>query len=265
MSAGDEITPQELAKAFRRLSDWAHGEEQGERSPFKSMLAEHFGRDPATFPVTREEVATYDLPNLQLALDAYLDAAGRTHTLVGFGGPVHHMEMSLSALVHDYGFGVVEGPVRRTVVPLERGRSLTCITIGLFVISDGETRLAVLVAQGDRHMGTPELQMEVIAPEQEDAERFLAEIRALMLEHNVYRAKVLALKAAPEMMGSGMAVEFPDLEPVSRDQIVLPEGVLDVGSSTPSSLPGMRPRCGRAVATCVADCFCTARRGRARR
>ena len=49
--------------------------------------------------------SAYDIPNLQLAVDAYLEVADRTHTLVGFGGPVHHMELSLSALVHDYGFG----------------------------------------------------------------------------------------------------------------------------------------------------------------
>jgi SpoVK/Ycf46/Vps4 family AAA+-type ATPase len=67
----------------------------------------------------------------------------------------------------------------------------------------------------------------VIAPEQVEGERFLAEMRSLMLRHNVYRGKVLALKAGDEMMGRGMAVEFPALDPVAREQIVLPEGVLD--------------------------------------
>jgi ATP-dependent 26S proteasome regulatory subunit len=39
---------------------------------------------------------------------------------------------------------------------------------------------------------------------------------------------VLALKGGDEMMNRGMSVEFPSFEPVDRDQIILPEGVLDV-------------------------------------
>jgi hypothetical protein len=223
-----EITPQEFAQDFQRLVEWAIGEARQERSPFKERLTEHFGEDPATYPLTGEAIAVYDLPNLQLALDAYLEGTGREHSLVGFGGPVGHMELSLAGLVHDYGFGLAEGPVRRTVVPLELGRSITCVTTGLFLIAEGDTRLAALVVQGERGFGEAGLRLEVIAPEQAAGERFIADIRALMREHNVFRGKVLALKAGDEMMHGSMVVEFPVVEPVSRDQIVLPEGVLDV-------------------------------------
>ena len=228
MSPGDEITPQQFAEAYQRFMEWAMGEARTGRSPFKERLTEHFGEDPATFPLTSEAVATYDLPNLQLALEAYLDRGGRQHSLLGFGGPVGHMELSLTGLVHDFGFGLAEGPVRRTVVALEHGRSVTCVTTGLFLISDDEQRLAALVVQGERGFGDAGLRLEVISREQEAGERFVADIRALMHEHNVFRGKVLTLKAGDEMMSRGMAVEFPAVEPVSRDQIVLPEGVLDV-------------------------------------
>jgi hypothetical protein len=228
VGAGEEITPQRFAEAFQRLTEWAMGEARYGRSPFKERLTEHFGEDPATYPLTAEAIADYDLPNLQLALDAYLAEAGREHSLIGFGGPVHHMELSLAGLVHEFGFGLDEGPVRRTVVPLERGRTVTCVTTGLFLISEGEDRLAVLVLQGRHGFEEAGLRLEVIAPEQAAGERFVADIRSLMHAHNVFRGKVLALKAGDEMMGRGLAVEFPVVEPVGRDQIVLPEGVLDV-------------------------------------
>jgi hypothetical protein len=228
VSAGGDITPQEFAQAFQRLLEWSVREGREERSPFKALLTEHFGEDPATYPLTGEAIAVYDLPNLQLALDAHLEGAGREHSLVGFGGPVGHMELSLAGLVHDYGFGLAEGPVRRTVVPLELGRSITCVTTGLFLIAEGARRLAALVVQGEHGFGEAGLRLEVIAPDQAAGERFIADIRALMNEHNVFRGKVLALKGGDEMMHRGMAVEFPAVESVSRDQIVLPEGVLDV-------------------------------------
>jgi len=228
VSGRGEITPQEFAEAFWRVSEWAIAEAHQGRSPFKAKLTEHFGEDPGTYPVTGESVATYDLPNLQLALDAYLEGAGREHSLIGFGGAVGYAEMSLAGLVHDSGFGLAIGPVRRTVVALERGRSVTCVTAGLFLVAEGERRLAALVMLGQHGFDEAGLRIEVIAAEQEDGERFLAEIRELMHRHNVFRGKVLALKGGDEMMQRGMSVEFPAVEPVSRDQIVLPEGVLDM-------------------------------------
>src|SRR5918998_3138704 len=211
---GDEISPQEFAQALRRVMEWASIEEREGRSPFKTILTEHFGTDPSTFPVTGEAIAPYDLPNLQLALDAYLQRDDVEHRLVGFGGPVGYSEMSLSGLVHDIGFGLAVGPVRRTAVRLDGDRSVTCVTVGLFLISSGDERLAVLLMQGHRGFDEPGLRVEVLSAEQEAGERFVADLRALMREHNVYRGKVLALRGGNEMMdGGGMSVEFPPVEP----------------------------------------------------
>lgn len=228
VSDSADISPQDFAKAFSQVTEWAMIEQRTERSPFKTILVEHFGADPATFPVTGEVIAPYDLPNLQLALDSYLERDGITHRLIGFGGHLGHAEMSLAGLVHDFGFGLAEGPVRRKVVQLDGDRSLTCMTAGLLLIAEGERRVAVLVIQGERGFDEPGTRFEVLAEEQEEGERLLAEIRALMREHNVYRGKVLALRGGGEMMNGGMSVEFPALEPVARDQIVLPDGVLDM-------------------------------------
>lgn len=227
MSGSEEISPREFARTLTRIVEWAAIESREERSPFKSMLADHFGTDPSTFPVTGESIAAYDVPNLQLALDAYLDRDGIDHRLVGFAGPVGYAEMSLSGLVHDIGFGIAVGPVRRRVVKLDGDRSMTCVTAGLLLVTRGKRRLAALLMQGARGYDAPGLRLEVLAPSQEEGERFIADTRSLMREHNVYRGKVLALSGGGEMMNGGMTVEFPVVEPVSRDDIVLPEGVLD--------------------------------------
>jgi ATPase family associated with various cellular activities (AAA) len=227
MSA-DRFSPEEFGAAFQRFLEWTSREAASERSPFASMLAEHFGADPTMFPVTGESISPYDLPNLQLALDAYLERPDVAHRLVGFGGHLGFAEMSLSGLVHDIGFGIAVGPVRRAAVRLEQDRLVSCVTAGLFLITAGERRLAVLLMQGQHGFDEPGLRLEVLAPEQEDAEAFLAEVRVLMRELNVYRGKVLALTGGDRMMGHGVSVEFPVVSSVNRDAIVLPEGVLDV-------------------------------------
>jgi hypothetical protein len=228
VNESSDISPQDFARTFRRMSEWAAIEGHADRSPFKTMLREHLGEDPANFPVTVDTVAPYDLPNLQLALDAYLERDGIEHRVVGFGGQISYVEMSLSGLVHDVGFGIAVGPVRRTLVELEGDRSVTCITAGLFLISDGGRRSALLLMKGRRGMEEPGLRVEVISGEQQHAERLIADLRALMSEHNVYRGKVLALKGSGDPMDAGVRVEFPALEPVARDEIVLPEGLLEV-------------------------------------
>ena len=224
----ERFSPEEFGAAYQRFMEWAAHEFQQEASPFKSLLTEHFGADPSTFPVTGEGIAPYDLPNLQLALEAYLEQAEAEHQLVGFGGHLGYAEMSLAGLVHDRGFGITVGPVRRTVVELEAGRSVTCVTAGLYLISVGGLRLAALLMRGQHGFDAPGLRLEVLTHEQADGERFLARIRELMREKNVYRGKVLALRAGDDMRGQAMSVEFPALDRVERDQIVLPEGVLDI-------------------------------------
>jgi hypothetical protein len=222
------FSPEEFGAAFQHFMEWTTEGFRRERSPFKTLLEEHFGTDPGTFPVTGMPVAQYDLPNLQLALDGYLERPGIEHELVGFGGHLGYAEMSLAGLVHDHGFGLSVGPVRRTVVDLDGGRSIPCVNAGLFLISGGEARLAAMVMRGQHGWDQPDLRLEVIAGEQEDGERFLTDLRELMREKNVYRGKVLAFSGGDAMRGQGISVEFPRVDPVGRDAIVLPEGVLDV-------------------------------------
>ena len=63
MSRAD-FSPEEFGAAYQRFMEWAAQEFHQERTPFKSLLSEHFDADPATYPVTGEGVAPYDLPRL---------------------------------------------------------------------------------------------------------------------------------------------------------------------------------------------------------
>jgi len=100
------------------------------------------------------------------------------------------------------------------MVKLDEDRSLACVTMGLFLLTDAEQRLAVLVAR--QRFPSQAALVEVVAPELETAEVFLAELLGLMVEHNVYRKKVISLSAvsgpsAPVTTGprSPAATGFP--------------------------------------------------------
>ena len=72
----DRFSPEEFGAAYRRFMEWITEGYARERSPFKTLLEEHFATDPGTFPVTGMQVAQYDLPTLQLGVEAYLEQPG---------------------------------------------------------------------------------------------------------------------------------------------------------------------------------------------
>jgi len=67
----------------------------------------------------------------------------------------------------------------------------------------------------------------VMAAERSTAERFVADITGLMAEHNVYRGKIVSL--GPQQFGFGpqTIITFHRLPKVTRDDVILPSGVLD--------------------------------------
>ena len=226
MDRDPALEPQEFARTFQRLVDWAAAAAPREEN-FAARLKAHFGTDASAFPATRLEIAEYDRPNLQLALDALLARPDTSAELLGFAASLTHMEMSLSQLMARSrpGWSLEVGPVARTLVELDEGRSLACVTMGLFLITAGSERLAFLIAN-QRYPSEGSF-VEVMAPQVHSAEAFLRELRRLMVEHNVYRQKVISLAGSRGPMGQKIDVTFHRRRRVARDRIVLPDGVLE--------------------------------------
>ena len=221
------VTPEEFARTFQRLLEWAQRTAVRE-SVFHRRLREHFGTDPSELPVTSHDVADYDQPNVQVALEAYLAEPGRSAETIGISAS-SHADVSLSQLASRgmFGFGINPGPVERTVIELDEGRALSYVTMALFLVKSGDGPLAVLVARNQRYSSARSF-VEVMAPEHRAGEAFVAELRALMGAHNVYRRKVISLSACQgQMGGTSINVAFHRRKPAARNEIVLPEGLLE--------------------------------------
>jgi ATPase family associated with various cellular activities (AAA) len=226
----EDFSPERFGAAYLRFMEWVHLQGRQEESSFAAILRDHFGADPSTFPITTETVAPYDRPNLQLALDAYLAEPGREHEVIGFGGAHQMLHLSLASVVgrESAYLHLAAGPVQRTLVELDEGLTVTCVTKGLYLISGGDGPLAVHVGQDERGYGNPDIELEVMAPEAEQGELFVARLRRLMDEHNVYRGRMIALRGSREGYGQQpMGVEFLARPATARENIVLPSGLLD--------------------------------------
>ena len=219
----------EFGASFKTFLDQVSAQAPAGEAPFVQRLRTHFGVEAAKLPIVAESFPVADHPNVQMALDTYLAAAGRSAAVTGISVAHEYMGVSLSHLVADAGgmFGgqpPQEGPVEYVNIALDDGRVLPCVQRGVFFIAEADERLVALVS-GPSQMGwRSEVRVEVMAGERARAERFLGELRSLARSRNVYRGHVVSLE---QDQMHALHVKFHRLPEIARTGIVLPDGLLD--------------------------------------
>ncbi len=192
---------------------------------FRRYFCEHFGVEPLHLPVVTREIHMSDLPNFTLALAEYLKSDGREHKQYGFTR--NYNEVNLSNFVtpntdSDNSNCLIEGPMRHFHFRLPDHNTMPCVTQGLYLIQEGDKRLAVLVNAGEQMFR--ESVIEVMAGQREDAERFLEDIHQRSIEKNIYRGHVLAPTGAE---GGGFGIVVNELPEIKREALILPPGLLE--------------------------------------
>jgi hypothetical protein len=219
------MEPEELANAIVRLTEWAEEQASEPEPPVRRRLREHLGRDPAELPVVTRPLAGWDRPNFQVAIDEW--SAGRDVEVVGL--PVMEgYRAGLAELVRgpEWVSKLELGAVEHITVPLGEHESVVCVTSGFWLVRDDEGPAVVMLKSEDRGMGES-LTAEVMAPERERAERLLRELGRLMRERNVFRGRVLELRPRHFHDDENAPLTVRTLPQVTRDRIVLPDGVLE--------------------------------------
>ncbi|MGH9279151.1 MAG: AAA family ATPase, partial [Acidimicrobiales bacterium] len=234
--AVDESEIDEFAALFRRFLE-RMARPAGEGPTLAERLADHLGVDPIGLSSIAESFDSWEHANVQAALDAYLNQPGHEGQLVGIlGGQKRAFGIGLSDLLVTRAMSVAgmpstgagSGPVDFVNLAAGPGRTLACIQFGVALVSGTEGRLAVLVRSADERSGpmSARVTVEVMAPEQAQASAFLARLRRLMVEHNVYRGQVVSLARRQPPYGT-IVVEFRPRPEVRRSDIVLGDGVLE--------------------------------------
>ncbi|WP_414584536.1 AAA family ATPase [Scytonema sp. PCC 10023] len=95
---------------------------------------------------------------------------------------------------------------------------------GLYLICDGDFRLAVMLRGASEYTWRSGITIEVMASERTQAEVFLAQLRNSIRKRNVYRGRVVSLVESEDRRG--MNVQFHRLPSLNRDDIILPDGLL---------------------------------------
>jgi AAA+ superfamily predicted ATPase len=181
--------------------------------------------------VVVEEFDPFEHPNVQVALDAYLDVPQRRADLIGVAA--EHKRFMVIGLSEMVGAASVrprlaEGPVDYVNFHLAGDRVLPCVRVGLHLVAAGDDRLVVFVAGPSEGGGPrPKLRVEVMAPRAAQGRLFLAELMETMRRLNVYRGHVISLSPNDFGMGPQTLVAFHALPRIERDDVVLPPVVLE--------------------------------------
>ncbi|MGH2838642.1 MAG: AAA family ATPase [Thermoleophilaceae bacterium] len=218
-----EPSPAELAAALQRLSEWAQRTAPPRENQFAQLLKSHMGDEFAELPVTTLELDQYDRANLQIALDELVAERPGEPTIVGVSG--RHFEVSLTSLGRE-DYGPRPGPVDRTVIELAGGRTLSCVVLGIYLVP-GDEPLVVLIGRDQHGFHGGRILVEVMARTPESGERFVEELKRLMQERNVFRGQVISLSGREDMPGSALGVAFHEIPDIPREDIVLPDGLLE--------------------------------------
>src|SRR5262249_20300394 len=183
----DELSPGALSArafgaSFRAFLEQAAGGIPAEDSVFSERLRAHLGVDPAGLEVVTHSFSQIDRPNVQVALDAYLENDGRSAETLGFLVPnASFRAVVLPDLIFRSrpgffgGPGVQIGPVAHVHGDAGGGQTLTCIESGLLLLTTEHGPAALLVS-GDQQAisGDRKIRLSAIAAERATSEQVLA-------------------------------------------------------------------------------------------
>ena len=215
--------PSEFAAAFQRFLEEIHHLVPS-RSELHDKATTHLGEDPTNLPSVAVQLDASELPNLQLALDAIVAATPPDASeLLGLPSEVRHYGgFSLASLLAGrMGPHIAATAPAYVDVPIGTDRTLPCVELGVYLLRvDDDEPIAVLVVAGMEHGPRAGLGIEVVARSRDVAAAFLARLRGLMHEHNVYRGKVLAFTFTEY---GRFGVTFHRVPRLTRSDIILPE------------------------------------------
>ena len=226
--SGDSDTLADFATTFKGFMEHMTAHADVKDSVFLRRLREHFRTEPTSLPVVGEKFPGADHANVHQAVDALVRKT-ESCDVVGVASP-HGYGVDLSTLVSPegserFGVGVAEAPVQYVNLPVDQDQVLACVQSGLFLLREKDDEPLAVLIQGPTPIDFQgQVTVEIMALERGRAERFLASAREFMRAKNVYRGKVISLDLNSQRE---IKVAFHYLPKVRRDDIILPDGLLE--------------------------------------
>jgi hypothetical protein len=220
--AASEADARAFAVQFRSFLEWLHGASQERGNEVVRLIADFLGAAGSQTSVVSRSLPSFEQVNLQTALNAWTQVAGREVVVHGFAMPPHYGSVNLQQLMTGDGLP----PLRLTApslsdLPNGPGSTLACLSLAVLLVTDARGSYVLLVNGPSEH--EPGLGVEIAGLPVDAAQAVHGELDSLRSALNVYRGQVLDVSVTP--MG-GVVLHFAAMPTTTREDVVLPEGVL---------------------------------------
>jgi hypothetical protein len=210
----------DLVRALQQFVDEAGPEE--EKDPyFVKLLRDFFKKDPRQLPSVHERFPVWEHPTAHLALQKCLESTNGEVNLYGVAPQHQRGSITVADLVKK-----AEPP---ELIPVQYRNVIVddapipCVQNGLFLFESEKRSIGVLL-YGPNGNFDEHVDVSVISSDKEYCESFLSLLRRTMRGLSVYRGKVLSLSCK---RSGDIMVHTLKLPKVERDQIILPEGLIE--------------------------------------
>jgi hypothetical protein len=164
--------------------------------------------------------------DLQKALD---DLFGERRVPVNFVGlrPEYGQSVDFSKLLQQKHGGIEVAPAQLEDVDIGGGETVRCLKNGLWLLQDERGPYVVVLFQRSDYGPATQVDVEVAAPPGEAGAELSARVfdalEAQLSKGSCYRGRVLSLEAEHQFTGHASRIRVHELEPVSREEVILPE------------------------------------------
>lgn len=213
----------DLGRLTQRLLERVHAE-PGDAVQVGDLITRHLGENAVAMPVVRAQFSAWDQANLQIALDHALARDGWAAHTTGMAGQARHYGgVGIGDIMRMPHFPA--GSVEYAEAPVGPGRMLACIDFAVMLIRSPGGPLAAFIHRGEQNpfQRASDIELQIAAADRALAEGLIADLRALIAEHDVYRGQVITVESSPE----GTRLAFVERPAMDAGELVLPDGVIE--------------------------------------
>lgn len=220
----------EACAGLLRPSVPAPQDERPDRYAFQRLVRHFAPLRPQETVATSRSYTLRQQADLQAALDELFGERIVPQNFVGIRAQYRH-EVTDFAKLLEQGHGVVEiAPAQFEEVDLGGGDTKRCLKNGLWLLRDEHGPYSIVLSQHDDYGRGGFLNVEVAVPPGESGVALASRVFDALEQHvsrgSCYRGRVLSLESGGQWSGHAARIRVHDLEPVDREEVILPDATL---------------------------------------
>lgn len=193
------------------------------------LLNWHFGEVSLdTFIKTNRTYPGRVRADLQTAIEELF--TGQAIRSLGIKQRYGHEQIDLMSLWTSGSQSHGVAPISYEEVDIGEPEPIKCQVNGLWLLEDEGLRYAAVLSRESDFQGGFKIFLEISGPQGEETTKITRKvfdgIETRIREAQSYRGKVLSLEQSPHYGGSSTGITVHSMEPVEREQVILPESVL---------------------------------------